>query len=145
VTPASYWKQVREACDKATQGNAVEAGFDAESDLHEVAIEGGNQCYPRETPIVGGFYFEVERDFYLTAKVALPLALARIEELEAELRDTYGKVKYAFAYVDDDGRRTSEDISPTAQTRIKGVLREHIAAAIGDGCIPGCLCMKCKP
>jgi hypothetical protein len=145
VTPASYWKQVREACDKATPGpwhtvdeqgtpwNIDSADGDSVAMSHQLV---GDRNHAMR---------KANAEFIALSRTALPLALARIEELEAALRDTYGKVKYAFAYVDADGRRTSEDISPTAQARIKGVLREHIAAAIGDGCIPGCLCMQCKP
>jgi hypothetical protein len=155
----TYWKQVREVCDKATPGNAVEAGFDHDSDLHEFAIE-----YPDETPIIGGFYREVDRTFYLTARTALPAALddiedlragqqnddrdyrrltAEIERLRTALADTYGIVKRAFITIGEDGRPMS-DVNPSAQARIKGALREHVGAALGDDCVPGCLCSKCR-
>jgi hypothetical protein len=136
VTPADYWKQVSEACDKATPGPWTDGNYP------DITTEDGCTAVLNSEM---GFVLADDAEFIALSRTALPLALARIEELEAALRDTYGKVKYAFAYVDADGRRTSEDISPTAQARIKGVLREHIAAAIGDGCIPGCLCMQCKP
>lgn len=75
MTPASYWKQMREACDKATPGpwSQILDGNDRwfiEADSDEEVARRLN---------------EADADFIAIAREAVPLALARIEELEAEL------------------------------------------------------------
>jgi hypothetical protein len=85
MTPASYWKQVREACDKKSPGEWW-------LDEHNGAI----RC---DTGHVSDNDFdEGNEEFVLTASVALPLALARIEELEAALESS--RVSFHDQYCD---------------------------------------------
>lgn len=62
---------------------------------------------------------------------------------ETALRAIYPAVKRAFVAPDENGRSINE-VPPSAQTRIKGVLRDIIGPVLG--CIPGCMCQECvKP
>lgn len=69
----------------------------------------------------------------------------RVDELETALNEVYPLVKRSFTYKDSNGRYTSDDVFPSAQSRIKAALREHIEHVLGGGKITGCLCQLCKP
>jgi hypothetical protein len=85
VTPASYWKQVREACERATPG-PWKAWKKTVADWTTTGVEG-----PEFYDDNGNDYVDVLREcfrnaeFIALSRTALPLALARIEELEAAL------------------------------------------------------------
>jgi hypothetical protein len=79
VTPASYWKQVREAEAKATPG-----AWEATVDDH-----GDDWLELSYTIVLGSDHDNWKDDaaFIAIARTALPLALARIEELWAALHE----------------------------------------------------------
>jgi hypothetical protein len=85
MTPASYWKQVREACDKATPGpwrTLKDSGtpWNIEGNGKDVAMT--SQV---ERTVTGQPERTANAEFIALSRTALPLALARIEELEAAL------------------------------------------------------------
>lgn len=93
VTPASYWKQVREACDKATAGPW--------SDAEYPDITAGDGC----TAVLNsemGFVLAVDAAFIALSRDAAPLALARIEELEAAGRRALSEMMDAYPWVNFD-------------------------------------------
>lgn len=87
MTTADYWKQVREACDKATPGPWEATVDDHGDDWLELSY----------TIVLGSDHDNWKDDaaFIALSRTALPLALARIEELEAAL-DTKAKVAAAW-------------------------------------------------
>lgn len=75
MTPASYWKQVREAEAKATPG----PWEDRVGNVYTTTPNGDLSDNVADT------YHGGDSEFIAIARTALPLALTRIEELEAVL------------------------------------------------------------
>lgn len=87
-----WWKA---AIDKATNGEWRDAGFEDDNDLHWISADGGNPCYPRESPMLGGYYSAADRDLAIIARTALPEAIAEIERLTVDV-DTKSKASAAW-------------------------------------------------
>jgi len=76
------------AAKAATQGSYRSAGFEDDNDLHWLCVDGGNPCYPREAPMIGGYYREANQKYALASNPNVILELiARLRAAEAIARD----------------------------------------------------------
>lgn len=102
MTPASYWKQVREAEAKATPGPW---GVDRDGDEGFALYDSDGEYILSDRD---DYNDENNAEFCALSRTALPLALTRIEELEAALTplaaiaDAFDVKRGTGAYRDDD-------------------------------------------
>jgi hypothetical protein len=89
MTPANYWKQVREAEAKATPGPWTDGNYP------DITTEDGCTAVLNSEM---GFVLADDAEFIALSRTALPLALARIEELEAALESS--RVSFHDQYCD---------------------------------------------